>query len=43
MLENLKNTVSEANDQTLPKCEEVMHGSLNELSMRCKLEVLRFL
>ncbi|KAJ6664476.1 hypothetical protein lerEdw1_007133 [Lerista edwardsae] len=34
VLESLKNTISEANDQTLPKCDQVMHGSLNELSMR---------
>ncbi|XP_053105471.1 biogenesis of lysosome-related organelles complex 1 subunit 5 isoform X2 [Hemicordylus capensis] len=30
VLENLKNTVSEANDQTLPKCEQVMCDNLNE-------------
>ncbi|XP_066481103.1 biogenesis of lysosome-related organelles complex 1 subunit 5 [Tiliqua scincoides] len=34
VLENLKNTVSEANDQTLPKCEQVMHGNLNEVFMK---------
>ncbi|XP_054840688.1 eukaryotic translation elongation factor 1 epsilon-1-like isoform X2 [Eublepharis macularius] len=34
VLENLKNTVFEANDQTLPKCEQVMHDSLNEALRR---------
>nr|XP_056710244.1 biogenesis of lysosome-related organelles complex 1 subunit 5 [Euleptes europaea] len=34
VLENLKNTVFEANDQTLPKCEQVMRDSLNEALRR---------
>ncbi|XP_060100272.1 biogenesis of lysosome-related organelles complex 1 subunit 5 [Heteronotia binoei] len=34
VLENLKNTVFEANNQTLPKCDQVMHGSLNEALRR---------
>ncbi|XP_015269637.1 PREDICTED: biogenesis of lysosome-related organelles complex 1 subunit 5 [Gekko japonicus] len=34
VLENLKNTVFEANDQTLPKCEEVMHDNLSEVLRR---------
>nr|XP_020652786.1 biogenesis of lysosome-related organelles complex 1 subunit 5 [Pogona vitticeps] len=34
VLENLKNTVFEANAETLPKCEEVMHGNLNEALRR---------
>ncbi|XP_077209275.1 biogenesis of lysosome-related organelles complex 1 subunit 5 [Paroedura picta] len=34
VLENMKNTVFEANDQTLPKCERVMHDNLNEVLKR---------
>ncbi|XP_033010429.1 biogenesis of lysosome-related organelles complex 1 subunit 5 [Lacerta agilis] len=30
VLENLKNTTFETNDQTLPKCEQMMQGNLNE-------------
>ncbi|KAF7248568.1 Biogenesis of lysosome-related organelles complex 1 subunit 5 [Varanus komodoensis] len=37
VLENLKNTTLEANNQTLPKCEEVMHGNLNESLRRLQV------
>ncbi|XP_060630773.2 biogenesis of lysosome-related organelles complex 1 subunit 5 [Anolis sagrei] len=37
VLENLKSTVFEANDQTLPKCEEVMHENLNEALRRLQI------
>uniref|UniRef100_A0A8D0GJC3 Biogenesis of lysosome-related organelles complex 1 subunit 5 n=1 Tax=Sphenodon punctatus TaxID=8508 RepID=A0A8D0GJC3_SPHPU len=30
VLENLKNIILETNYQTLPKCEQVLHGSLKE-------------
>uniref|UniRef100_A0A0K8RSU7 Biogenesis of lysosome-related organelles complex 1 subunit 5 n=1 Tax=Crotalus horridus TaxID=35024 RepID=A0A0K8RSU7_CROHD len=31
ILENLNNTVFEANDKILPKCDGIMHGNLNEI------------
>ncbi|XP_067424460.1 biogenesis of lysosome-related organelles complex 1 subunit 5 [Emydura macquarii macquarii] len=34
VLENLKNMIHETNDQTLPKCEQVMHDNLNEAFKR---------
>ncbi|KAH0617934.1 hypothetical protein JD844_016708 [Phrynosoma platyrhinos] len=37
VLENLKSTVFEANDKTLPKCEQVMHGNLNEALRRLQI------
>ncbi|KAM6454726.1 biogenesis of lysosome-related organelles complex 1 subunit 5 [Liasis olivaceus] len=37
VLENLKNTTFEANDKILPKCEEVMHGNLNEVLRRLQV------
>uniref|UniRef100_A0A670ZGA3 Biogenesis of lysosome-related organelles complex 1 subunit 5 n=1 Tax=Pseudonaja textilis TaxID=8673 RepID=A0A670ZGA3_PSETE len=37
VLENLNNTIFEANDKILPKCEEVMHGNLNEILKRLQV------
>ncbi|XP_063154945.1 biogenesis of lysosome-related organelles complex 1 subunit 5 [Candoia aspera] len=37
VLENLKNTMFEANDKILPKCEEVMRGNLNEVLGRLQV------
>ncbi|XP_062986422.1 biogenesis of lysosome-related organelles complex 1 subunit 5 [Elgaria multicarinata webbii] len=37
VLENLKNTTFDANDQTLPKCEQMMHGNLNEALRRLQV------
>ncbi|XP_024062549.1 biogenesis of lysosome-related organelles complex 1 subunit 5 [Terrapene carolina triunguis] len=34
VLENLNTMIYETNDQTLPKCEQVMHGDLNEVLKR---------
>lgn len=42
VLENLNNTIFEANDKILPKCEEVMHGNLNEILKRCKGKFIFF-
>lgn len=40
VLESLKNMIYETNNQILPKCEQVMHDSLNEAFKRCKQEAL---
>ncbi|KAJ7338516.1 hypothetical protein JRQ81_012418 [Phrynocephalus forsythii] len=37
VLENLKNTVFEANNETLPKCEKIMQGNLNEALRRLEI------
>ncbi|XP_061447594.1 biogenesis of lysosome-related organelles complex 1 subunit 5 [Rhineura floridana] len=37
VLENLKNTTFETNDQILPKCEEMMQGNLNEALRRLQV------
>ncbi|XP_009908461.2 biogenesis of lysosome-related organelles complex 1 subunit 5 [Dryobates pubescens] len=34
VLENLKNTIFEANEHVLPKCEQAMHGALTETLKR---------
>ncbi|XP_048695767.1 biogenesis of lysosome-related organelles complex 1 subunit 5 isoform X2 [Caretta caretta] len=34
VLENLNTMINETNDQTLPKCEQVMHDDLNEALKR---------
>ncbi|XP_042320598.1 biogenesis of lysosome-related organelles complex 1 subunit 5 [Sceloporus undulatus] len=37
VLENLKSTVFEANNKTLPKCEQIMRGNLNEALSRLQI------
>ncbi|NXA41595.1 BL1S5 protein, partial [Eudromia elegans] len=41
VLENLKNTICETNEHTLPKCEQAMHDNVNETFKRLQAVNIR--